>query len=124
MNSLVAIFVCIAVVLTFGFFLLGVARLLGVKARVKSVSKDLPFECGLKPEQKDTSRVLVGFYLTAVLFVLFDIEIIFLYPWALSFKQFIAQGEGVKILMAMGVFLLIFIYGLMWELFSKALHWR
>ena len=125
MNSLVPVLVCVLIVLTFGLLMLTVARLLGAKVKgPASRTKSLPYECGLEEEEKKSSRVPVQFYLTAVLFILFDIEIIFLYPWALSFKDFLDQGLGLQVFWAMTVFLLIFAYGLVYEIGSKALKWK
>ncbi len=125
MNSLVPVLVCVLIVLTFGLFMLSIARLLGAKSKSPaSKAKSLPYECGLEEEQAQSSRVPVQFYLTAVLFILFDIEIIFLYPWALSFKDFLDQGQGLEVFLAMAVFLLLFVYGLVWEISSKALKWK
>ena len=125
MNSLIPVLVCILIVMTFGGLLLTVAHLLGAKPkRPSSRDKTLPYECGLEGEQRDATRVPVQFYLTAILFILFDIEIIFLYPWALSFNDFISKGEGLEVLLAMTIFLAVFVYGLIWEIFSNALQWK
>ena len=66
----------------------------------------------------------VGFYLTAMLFILFDIEIIFLFPWAVAFNDFLSQGRGLEVFLAMILFLLIFAFGLVWEIASGALKWK
>lgn len=125
MNSLVPVLVCILVAATFGALMLSVAYLLGAKSKAPlTKAKSLPYECGIEGQEQDTSRVPVQFYLTAILFILFDIEIIFLYPWALTFNDFLAQGQGQEVLLAMIVFLLVFVYGLFWEIFSKALNWK
>jgi NADH-quinone oxidoreductase subunit A len=124
-NSLIPIFVCVLIVITFGGLLLSVAAWFGSKAKGPATkAKSLPYECGLEGQEKENSRVSVQFYLTAILFILFDIEIIFLYPWALTFNDFLAQGRGLEVLLAMIIFLLIFVYGLFWEIFSKALSWK
>ena len=124
MDSLVPILICILIVGTFGAFMLSVAWLFSTKAKApRTKAKSLPFECGLEEQETPSSRVPVQFYLTAILFILFDIEIIFLYPWALAFKDFLKQGMGLSALLAMTVFLLIFVYGLCWEIGSKALKW-
>jgi NADH-quinone oxidoreductase subunit A len=65
----------------------------------------------------------VKFYLTAILFILFDIEIIFMYPWATTFKEFIKTGDGGTVFVSMLIFLAVFIFGLFWEVKSKALEW-
>src|SRR5947199_9634819 len=55
--------------------------------RVKNKVKDMPYECGIAPTGDARQRFSVKFYLVAMLFILFDIEAIFLYPWAVVFKQ-------------------------------------
>lgn len=125
MNSLAAVLVCALIAITFGALMLTVVKCFG--ARVKGPSsraKSLPYECGLEEEEQESSRVPVQFYLTAILFILFDIEIIFLYPWALTFQDFMDRDQGLEALLAMTIFLFIFVYGLFWEIFSKALEWK
>src|SRR6266700_8402137 len=55
--------------------------------RLKNKVKDMPYECGIAPTGDARHRFSVKFYLVAMLFILFDIEAIFLYPWAVVFKQ-------------------------------------
>jgi NADH-quinone oxidoreductase subunit A len=55
--------------------------------RVKNRVKDMPYECGIAPTGDARQRFTVKFYLVAMLFILFDIEAIFLYPWAVVYKQ-------------------------------------
>ena len=81
------------------------------------------YECGIPEQEKKDTKISVKFYLTAILFILFDIEIIFMYPWAVHFKEFIAAGAGPFVFISMAVFLAIFIFGLWWEIKSKALEW-
>ncbi len=125
MNSLMPVLVCVLIVVTFGALMLIAVRWFGAKVKAPaSPAKSLPYECGLKAEEQESSKVPVQFYLTAILFILFDIEIIFLYPWALSFKDLMDRGQGLEALLAVTIFLFIFIYGLIWEIFSKALQWK
>ena len=107
----------------FGSGLLFLVSLLGPKPKYSS-AKDSIYECGLIVQETGDTKVSVNFYLTAILFILFDIEIIFMYPWAISFKEFLAAGHGLYVLSAMGFFLFIFIFGLFWEVKSKALEWE
>src|SRR5271165_6325979 len=58
-----------------------------VGKRLKNKVKDMPYECGIAPTGDAQHRFSVKFYLVAMLFILFDIEAIFLYPWAVVFKQ-------------------------------------
>ena len=64
------------------------------------------------------------FYLTAILFIMFDIEILFMFPWALAYRDFVDQGRGLYMFSAMAVFIGLFIFGLLWEIKSKALDWE
>jgi NADH-quinone oxidoreductase subunit A len=100
-----------------------VAGLFGPKMAKNSVKME-SYECGLPEQTTGHTKLPVKFYLTAILFILFDIEIIFMYPWAVSFLDFVKQGHGIYILSVMGIFLAVFIYGLIWEIKSKALEWE
>ena len=123
MTSLLAVLVLTVFVLAFGAGLLFLVSLVGPKPKY-SKAKDSTYECGLDVQETGHSKVPVKFYLTAILFILFDIEIIFMYPWAVSFLEFIEQGQGLHVLYAMGFFLFVFIFGLVWEIKSKALEWE
>ena len=107
----------------FGFILIRLARLTGGRAKRTSEAKFEIYECGIPVQEKKDTKISVKFYLTAILFILFDIEIIFMYPWAVNFKNFLASGAGLFVFSSMFIFLGIFIYGLWWEIKSKALEW-
>ncbi len=119
LGGIIFIFIFIAV---FGAFLLWVASKTGGKPKYNAIKFE-PYECGLPSQYKKDTKVSVKYYLTAILFILFDIEIIFMYPWAVSFREFITSGAGAFVLISMMVFIGIFIYGLFWEVKSKALEW-
>ncbi len=74
---------CLAMVVAAA--LVGLAVLVG--KRLKNKVKDLPYECGITPVGSARERFSVKFYLVAMLFILFDIEAIFLYPWAVVFRE-------------------------------------
>lgn len=123
MSALLAVMLLGLIILLFGIFLLVVSGNLGPK-RHPSIAKMMPYECGIPGQETNDSKISVKFYLTAILFIIFDIEIIFMYPWAVTFMDFIKQGMGGYVLAAMGVFILLFIAGLIWEVKSKALDWN
>ncbi len=107
----------------FGTFLIFLARAIGgQRSNNSAVKKDI-YECGIPGQDKRETKVSVKFYLTAILFILFDIEIIFMYPWAITFRDFIGAGQGAYVFYSMMIFLAIFIFGLFWEIKSKALEW-
>lgn len=123
MSQLLPVLVLSAFVVIFGWLIVLVASLTGIRAP-KSKVKQETYECGLESDMSGSTKIPVKFYLTAILFILFDIEIIFMYPWALSFNDFIQAGHGLYIMGAMGLFLFVFIAGLVWEVKSKALEWE
>ena len=79
------VLVQIALAVVIAAALIGLSFFLGKK--VKDVIKDSPYECGMAPTGTARERFSVKFYLVAMLFILFDIEAIFLYPWAVVYKQ-------------------------------------
>jgi len=80
--------------------------------------KDAAYECGVDPVGDARSRFNIKFYLVAVLFILFDIEAVFLYPWAVAFRQLGAYG-----LIEMLLFILILLVGYLYLLKKRALEW-
>ncbi len=87
--------------------------------KVATPGKLDPFECGNVPFALPMGRLAVKFYLTALLFILFDVELVFLYPWAVVFRQL-----GVLGLVEMGVFLGILMVGFAYAWDNGALEWR
>ena len=122
MESVVPILVLTLVVVTFGSLLVFVSSILGPK-RHYTKAKYMPYECGLPGIENTKTNVSVRYYLTAILFIVFDIEILFMYPWALTYKEFISSGHGAYIFWVMFVFVALFLFGLVWEVRSKALEW-
>ena len=96
--------------------LLGVSFLLG--HRVRNRVKDQPYECGMAPVGNARERFSVKFYLVAMLFILFDIEAIFLYPWAVVFRE-LKMFAFVEMLILMVLILAGFFY--VWR--KGALDW-
>jgi NADH-quinone oxidoreductase subunit A len=123
MTPLFAVLALLIFVLIFGCALIWVASLFGPKIPDDPV-KLSAYECGLPEQSTGNTKMPVKFYLTAILFILFDIEIIFMYPWAITFIDFLDAGAGLYMLGVMGIFILVFIYGLVWEIKSRALEWE
>jgi len=89
----------------------------------KSVVDTTPYECGIVPlDQVEQHRFSVKFYLVAVLFILFDIEAAFLYPWAVTFQGF--ASAKMFVLVEMMVFLGILIVGFLYIWWRGALNWE
>jgi NADH-quinone oxidoreductase subunit A len=97
------------------------SHLFGQRAKGNYI-KDKAYECGLPMEGKPHPRFAVKFYVTAMLFILFDIEVVFLVPWALVYREFLAAG--IAITAATAVFLGVLILGLIYEYKRGALDWE
>lgn len=120
--SYIPIAVIIILAVVFGFLIVGIGHLFG--PRRKSARKLMPYESGMNPIGPGTRRVPVRFYMVAVLFILFDIEIIFIIPWAVILKQFIQAKAGVFALIEMGAFVIILLVGLIYAWKKGALEWE
>ena len=107
----------------FAAFLILVSHLAAPKDKATAAKKDT-YECGIVSNRPSSSRVPVKFYLTGLLFIIFDIEIIFLYPFAIAYKDFLEKGLGLQVLIGVGFFLILFLFGLWWEIRTKALEWK
>ena len=115
----VLIQICLAVAI--GAVIILASIFVGEKGR-KNKIKDTAYECGMPPAGKSRTRYAVKFYVTAMLFILFDIEVVFLIPWILSYREFLVNS--IPIVAPMAVFFGIFIIGLVYEIKKGALEWE
>lgn len=95
---------------------------LGRSARSNRV-KDSAYECGMVPVGDPQARFSVKFYLVAMLFVIFDIEVVFLYPWAVNFRSMLAEHNTAVIWGAAGFIGILFI-AYLYALKKGALSWK
>src|SRR2546430_3969727 len=107
----------LAVVFSFGMLILSVV--LGKKGK-RTPAKDTPYECGMLPVGEGSTRLSIKFYLVAMLFILFDIEVSFLYPWAVIYKEMLKQNGGV-IFGSMASFIANFLVGYIFSVKKRAL---
>ena len=98
-----------------------VSVLLG-KSGLRTRTKDSAYECGMIPQGEAQPRFSVKFYLVAMLFILFDLEIVFMYPWAVVYREAIAQSH--VILWSMLGFVSILMVGYVYALKKGALDWK
>lgn len=110
----------LAVVFSFGMLVMSVV--LGKRGQRPPV-KDTPYECGMVPVGEGSARLSVKFYLVAMLFILFDIEVVFLYPWAVIYREMLKENGGV-ILGAMVSFLAILFVGYLYAVKKRAFDWK
>ena len=110
----------ITVILTAAVLVIGayvVAKLIG--PRSYNPVKGQPFECGIPTRGTSWLPTHVGYYLFAILFLVFDIETVFLYPWAVVVKQC-----GAMALCSIGFFMLVLVFGLAYAWRKGALEWK
>ncbi|WP_321473170.1 NADH-quinone oxidoreductase subunit A [uncultured Paludibaculum sp.] len=110
------IFIFLVVAALFPFVLLLLARF--VRPQLPSVAKLEAYECGIQAASNARGRYTVRFYIVAILFVVFDVETIFLFPWAVQYKQLGWFGVS-----EVTVFLAILVVGYIWAFKKGALEW-
>lgn len=94
------------------------------KAGRRNPTKDSAYECGMLPEGGPQARFSVKFYLVAMLFILFDIEIVFMYPWAVVYRSFLT-GHGLpEIFWSMLSFVFILTVGYVYAIMKGVLDWK
>ncbi|MBA3609753.1 MAG: NADH-quinone oxidoreductase subunit A [Chthoniobacterales bacterium] len=98
-----------------------VSVLLGKSGR-RTRTKDTAYECGMVAAGEAQPRFSVKFYLVAMLFILFDLEIVFMYPWAVVYREAVAHGQ--VILWSMLSFVSILMVGYVYALKKGALDWK
>ncbi len=86
-------------------------------------TKTMPYECGKDPVGSARERFSVKFYLVAMIFILFDIELIFLLPWAVVFKSFATSGLGTLIYVEMMTFVVLLLVGYVYVRKKGILEW-
>jgi NADH-quinone oxidoreductase subunit A len=88
-------------------------------------AKDTAYECGKDPIGESGARFSVKFYLVAMLFILFDIEVVFLYPWAVVYRQMLADHATRNLIFgSMISFMVVLFAGYLYALQKKAFDWK
>ena len=105
-------------VLAVGFVLISITASKLLAPSRSTVAKEAPYECGIVPSREPPERFPVTFYLVAMIFIVFDIEIIFLFPWATVYRSLGGYGLGV-----MAAFIVPFFLSFVWEISQGGLDW-
>ncbi len=112
-----AIFIYVTIAVVFALFAIAASALLGQKK--STAVKQAPYECGMTTIGSSFRRIPIKYYIIAMLFLLFDIEVVFLYPWAVVFKEF-KVFAFVSMAVFIGILLIAYIY--IWK--KGALEWE
>jgi len=111
----------IGIAVTIAAGIIAVSHIFGQRARGSKI-KDSAYECGVPTSGAVQTRFSVKFYLTAMLFILFDIEVVFLLPWTVIYREFLSIG--VPVLLPGLFFISLLVVGLVYELRKGALDWE
>jgi len=111
--------ILIQALLVIGFSLLVVFGVPKLGPKIHSRKKDMNFECGLEPEGNARFPISVRYFVVAILFVLFDVEVIFFYPYAVNFNDLQMAGLG-----AVLVFVTLFLIGFIYIIKKGVLEWE
>lgn len=117
LEQYVPILMFIILGIVFGLMPIAAGFILG--PRKPSPSKNSPYECGFPPFSNARLKFDVRYYLIAILFILFDLEIVFLFPWAVSLDKI-----GMPGFVAMAIFLSLLVVGFIYEWRKGALEWE
>ena len=116
LTGYIPIFLFMAIAALFPIVTLLIAKL--IRPSTGGEGKLSPYECGVDPDSDARQRYAIRYYVVAILFVIFDVETVFLFPWAIIYKQLALFG-----FIEMVVFLGILIVGYVWIIKKGALNW-
>jgi NADH-quinone oxidoreductase subunit A len=120
----IAVLMLLGLAIAAPFGMIVVSTLLGKRGR-RSKIKDTAYECGMIPIGEGSTRMSVKFYLVAMLFILFDIEVVFMYPWAVVYRAMLADPATRDLILgSMVSFLGILFVGYIYAVKKKAFDWK
>jgi NADH-quinone oxidoreductase subunit A len=122
LREYIAVAILGLVALLFAGGVLVASVVVGKRGKTSAI-KDTAYECGMLPVGEGNTRLSVKFYLVAMLFILFDIEVVFLYPWAVIYRKMLAADNS-PILGSMICFLGILFIGYLYALKKQAFDWK
>ncbi|MFQ5569200.1 MAG: NADH-quinone oxidoreductase subunit A [Rhodothermales bacterium] len=101
---------------------LKLAQILG--PRRPNLVKTKTYESGMDPVGTARERYSVKFYLVAMIFIVFDVEVVFLYPWAVSYQKFLEAGVGLGVMGVVVLFIIILAIGLVYDIKKGGLEFE
>ena len=116
-----SVLVQVAAALGLAGMILLLSILMGKRSSVRKPA-DIPYECGMIPMGEGAPMFSVKFYMVAMLFVIFDLEVVFLYPWAVNFRDYIMMNP--ESFTAMCIFIGILLVAYLYALGKGALNWH
>jgi len=124
LGQYVPVLLLAGVAVAFAFGTLLVSVIVGWRSK-RSKIKDTAYECGMLPIGEGSTRMSVKFYLVAMLFILFDIEVVFMYPWAVVYREMLADAATRNLILGgMLSFLGVLFIGYIYALKKRAFDWK
>jgi len=124
LQQYIPIAILAVIALAFAFGTLVISVLLG-KAGKLNKTKDSAYECGMNPVGEGSARLSVKFYLVAMLFILFDIEVVFMFPWAVVYRSMLANPATTNLIFfSMLSFIGILVVGYIYAVKKRAFDWK
>jgi NADH-quinone oxidoreductase subunit A len=119
-------YITVGAFIAFGFILVGLAIWAGGLLRPDKPNriKSQTYECGIDPVGGGWSQTHIRYYIFALLFLIFDIEAVFIFPWVLIIENFADAGRGLYILVVMFLFIFTLLEGLLYALRKGVLRWE
>ena len=120
----IPVLILLAAAIGFAVSVLAISVLVGFRGK-HNKAKDTAYECGKDPIGEGGARFSVKFYLVAMLFILFDIEVVFMYPWAVVYRDMLAEHATRNLVLgSMISFIIILFVGYLYALKAKAFDWK
>lgn len=116
----IPVFIVLAVALIFGTVLVLSSTLIGPQR--PNPEKTSTYESGMKPVGTTRQRISIKYYLVAMFFIIFDLEVLFIYPWAVEFKKLFAQ-YGISVFLSMLIFLVVLELGYLYAYKKGGFKW-
>ncbi|HZF02533.1 MAG TPA: NADH-quinone oxidoreductase subunit A [Methylomirabilota bacterium] len=124
LSQYIPVLILLLAAVGFAAGVLTISVLVGFRSK-HTKAKDTAYECGKDPIGEGGSRFSVKFYLVAMLFILFDIEVVFMYPWAVVYREMLADHATRNLVLgSMISFLVILFVGYLYALKKKAFDWK
>jgi len=124
LQQYVPVLILAVIALGFAFGTLAISVILGKQGKL-SKTKDSAYECGMNPIGEGGARLSVKFYLVAMLFILFDIEVVFMFPWSVVYKSMLADPATADLIFfSMLSFIGILLVGYVYALKKRAFDWK
>lgn len=127
LNQYYGDYITVAVFIAFGAIvvalLVGLQKLIAPKPS-RNILKETPYESGIEPIGGGWNQSHIRYYIFALLFLIFDVEAVFIFPWAIQLEYFDSIGSGLTALVEMFVFIAILLLGLIYAIRKGVLKWE